>query len=690
MFNSENEFVDYVNLYLITAFAALLYSAHCVAFLLYAHNLFLIIAQALSVCVCIAAFFVNRAHKMRITSIIMIVLVCISVNIWAYMVDGGNDMRWYALMALCPLYFFSIINMRDKIILTGLILATFLSSTIICYYHEPVIYMSEVKMYNTVTSFVILLSVALELILYKYVNDKKDSELSRIGTILDNIECGIVIVDAETHRMMDINPVAERMYGASKASIIGDKCHKLICPAGEGACPVMDKNQDVHRSERVLLRADGKLTPIIKSVAKIRYNGRPALLESFTDITSLKEAEERLRIIEITEKSNRAKSDFLSRMSHEMRTPLNAIIGMAKIAEGTEDISKLRYCLSMIDLSSKHLLGIINDILDMSKIEAGKLELERAPMYIKKVLMTVNGVMMEQAERKKINLNISAGDGTDARYVGDELRLTQVVMNLISNAIKFTPEGGAVSLSAFEVQKEAGFSTLRFTVSDTGIGMTKEQSDKLFNAFEQADGSITRQYGGTGLGLAISKSFVEKMDGRIWVESEPEKGSTFTFDVRLERASPQGEHDTPGSPPAAPEAAADGVKAMPDFSNSAILLAEDVEINREIIITLLQDTKIRIDSAENGLEAVKKFKDDPDRYSIILMDIQMPGMNGYEATKTIRSLDSDRAGSVPIIAMSADAFKEDIDRCLASGMNGHLKKPIEIEKVLETLSSYCK
>jgi CheY-like chemotaxis protein len=361
---------------------------------------------------------------------------------------------------------------------------------------------------------------------------------------------------------------------------------------------------------------------------------------------------------------------------------MNAIIGMTKIAEGTDDTGRLKYCLSMIEVSSSHLLGLINDILDMSKIESGKFELDHTPLRIKKILEKISGIMAEQAGRKRINLNIIAGDGTEAQYIGDELRLTQVITNLISNAVKFTPEGGAVNLSADEVQKEAGFSILRFTVSDTGIGITKEHIDKLFNVFEQADGSITRKYGGTGLGLAISKNIVDKMGGRIWVESEPGKGSVFTFEVRLEHADTQSEKDASAS------SAAD-IKPMPDFSGVTILLAEDVAMNREIFITLLEDTNIEIDAVENGRDAVQKFRDNPDRYAAIIMDIQMPEMNGYEATEAIRSLDMDKAKTIPIIAMTADAFKEDIDRCRACGMNSHLKKPIELEKVIETLSLYC-
>jgi len=678
---NENESVEYINLYLITAFSALLYFFHGIAFWMYAFEPFLLVTQVLGIFVCVAAFLVNRAHGPRVSAIIMIVLICFSINIWAFATDGGNAMRWYAILALCPIYFFSVLRLGDKVLCTALIIAAFISSSFIAYWNEPAVKMDNLEIYSAVTSVVILMSIALELILYKYVSDKRDSELKRMGTILDNIECGIVIVDAESHKLLDINPVAERIYGDSKDTLIGMKCHKLICPAEEGACPVKDMGLTIHRSERVLVNKDGDKIPVIKSVAKIRYNDRPAYLESFTEITDLKEAEKKLRLLEITEQANRAKSDFLSRMSHEMRTPMNAIIGMAKIAEGTDDVERLKYCLSRIDISSSHLLGIINDILDMSKIESGKFELVEVPFNIEDVLMKVKSIMTEQAEAKNIELDIKA-DFAGSQYTGDEMRLLQVVINLMSNAVKFTPNGGKVTLSASEENENEnedgdGHISVRFSVSDTGIGMTEEQRGRLFNAFEQADGSITRKYGGTGLGLVISKNIVEKMGGGIWVESELGKGSTFTFTVKLERTCKQ------CAPPPAAQL------EMPDFSDVTILLAEDVEINREIFAALLEDTNIKIECAENGLEAVQKFEASPYLYSAIIMDIQMPLMNGYEATEAIRALGTENARTIPIVALTANAFKEDIDKCLESGMNGHLKKPIELEAVIETLSFYC-
>jgi len=531
--------------------------------------------------------------------------------------------------------------------------------------------------------------------------------LLHFETVWNSVECGIVIINVKTKQILDINPVAARMFGGERAFIIGKCCHEIFCPADKHSCPIIDFNQEVDRSERVFINKQGEKIPIIKSVIKINYNGQPALLECFTDISNLKKAEEQVRIMSIAEKANQAKSDFLSRMSHEMRTPMNAIIGMTKIAEKTEDVTRLKYCLSTINTSSVHLLGIINDVLDMSKIEAGKFELEKIPMNIDKMIMKVSNIIIDNIEKKKQKLNLNMAKNLELNYIADDLRLSQVITNLLSNAIKFTPEKGEITLSVERIKSKDNFNTLRFSVADTGIGMTNEQVARLFNAFEQADGSISRKFGGTGLGLAISKNIVEKMGGRIWVESKVGSGSNFIFEVDLERAPEQeaAAHE-------APEIKEDPTAEVPDLSGVNIILAEDMEINREIFIALLEDTNITINSAENGLAAVSKFKENPEKYDLIIMDVQMPEMDGYEATRQIRAIEAElnknisknsstsftegetRSNNgnlrqqIPIIAMTANAFKEDVDRCLAAGMNDHLAKPIDEKTVLEKIMRY--
>jgi len=398
------------------------------------------------------------------------------------------------------------------------------------------------------------------------------------------------------------------------------------------------------------------------------------------DITDL------IREQEKAQAAAKAKSDFLSRMSHEMRTPMNAIIGMTKIAENTEDVSKLKYCLNTIGSSSALLLGIINDVLDMTKIDAGKFVLEVMPFNIEKMLIKIDDIIRESAIKKNQNFDVLMAKNIHMDFIGDELRLSQVITNLLSNAVKFTPENGSITLKVDELERKSSCSIMNFSVSDTGIGISKEQIDRLFTSFEQADGSITRRFGGTGLGLAISKSIVEKMDGEIWVTSEYGKGSVFAFNVKLEHNAIQ----------EVPRQDAVKTEVIPDFSGLRILLTEDVEINREIFVALMEPTGIVIDTAENGAIAVAKFKENPDRYDMIIMDIQMPEMDGFQATKTIRAYEEELYSAqgapdhrrIPIVAMTANAFREDIENCLKSGMNDHLAKPIDEKAVYEKIKQY--
>jgi PAS domain S-box-containing protein len=528
---------------------------------------------------------------------------------------------------------------------------------------------------------------------------------------------------------------------------------------------------------------------------------------------------------ELAEQSNTAKSNFLSRMSHEMRTPMNAIIGMTTIAQSSRDPERKEYCLSKINEASIHLLGVINDILDMSKIEAGKFELSYTEFNFEKMLQRLTNVMNFKFDEKQQNFIVRVSRDVPESIIADEQRLAQVLTNLLANAGKFTPERGSITLSVNKIPNDTiqdhKFNCLRFEVTDTGIGVSPEQQKRLFSVFEQADGSIARKYGGTGLGLSISKSLVELMGGEIWVESEMGKGATFVFEITVEQgASPGGEKtnvrinwdkirilavdDSPevleyfkdftesmgmscstasdgieahdlikaaydrsggGAPPFdlvfvdwrmpqmngieltrkikeqfgqnivvimisaaewdaiagdAKNAGVDGFIPKPLFPSQivdcisshldlqkftqepppeeiqedhifdglTVLLAEDVEINREIVITLLENTGITIDCAENGIEALSKFKEAPAKYRMILMDIHMPEMDGFEATRQIRALDIEEAKIIPIVAMTANVFREDIEKCLAAGMNDHLGKPIDIEALLEKLKKY--
>jgi len=376
-----------------------------------------------------------------------------------------------------------------------------------------------------------------------------------------------------------------------------------------------------------------------------------------------------------------AKGLFLSNMSHEIRTPLSAIIGMINIGKNAGDINKKNYCFSRADSASKHLLGIINDILDISKIEADKFELSFSKMNIGEMLDSITNVVNVRAEEKRVKLIVNLSDEVPACIESDVLRLSQVITNMLTNAIKFTPEEGTVTLDISKTDETDSEVELKVEVTDTGIGISKEQQDKLFSAFSQADASISQRFGGTGLGLAISKRIIELMGGRVWIESELGNGAKFIFTIKTVKLA-EGACETEDIAPD------DDDKPCYDFSSYYLLIAEDIDINREIVGAILEETGVLIDYAENGKVAVDMFSLHPEKYSLILMDVNMPEMDGYEATRTIRAIDNRHAKDIPIIAMTANVFKEDIEKCLESGLNDHTGKPIDSNALLGLLRNY--
>ena len=386
------------------------------------------------------------------------------------------------------------------------------------------------------------------------------------------------------------------------------------------------------------------------------------------------------------EKANRAKTEFLSHMSHEIRTPMNAIIGMTQIARRSHQAEKVQECIDKIESSSHHLLGILNDILDMSKIEAGKLAFSEEEASIAEELHFVISLMRSRVAENGIEIVQETNITRDLVMV-DKLRLDQVFINLLSNAIKFSPDGGTVKISARE-EAEGEWSVYHFAVTDQGIGMSEEQRGRLFQSFEQADRSITKRFGGTGLGLAISKSIIEMMGGEIWVESQIGKGSTFFFNVRLKVIDEKSFGRTKGKD--GKNGAENGLKPPKDLSMLRVLIVDDIEINRNIVSEMLSDTGIKIEEAKDGKEAVKIFgESSPEYFDIILMDVQMPEMDGCEATRIIRNLTHPDAKIIPIIAMTANVMQSDVEFALRSGMNGHIGKPININSVINMISSMC-
>jgi len=568
-------------------------------------------------------------------------------------------------------------------------------------------------------------------------------------------------------------------------------------------------NADDEEKGLSLGAADYISKPFSPAIVRLRVRNQITLINQ-TRLTIDKES---------AEKSSLAKSEFLSHMSHEIRTPLNAIIGMIYIGMNTGDIEKKNYCFEKADSASKHLLGIINDILDISKIEAGKFESLYNEIEFEKMLINIANAANVRVGEKKQNFIVNINRNVPLFIEGDELRLSQVITNLLTNAIKFTPEKGTIVLNAEKIEEIGDKITLKIEVSDTGIGISKEQQKQLFASFMQADSSITKKFGGKWLGLAISKQIIERMGGDMWVESELGKGAKFIFTIKAKKLPKH--HHVKLSADIKPEdmhvlavdgsaeirdylvhimaslnfscdVAADGAEAlkmikaakapyniffiewqMPDvngielskkinelsndspviimisladwnaiekeaaaagirhyiskplfpstlinsinnclgdrsiktascdpqtadmqtkkrhdFFKYTILIAEDIEINREIMSAILEETDVSIDYAENGKIAVSMFRENPEKYDLILMDINMPEMDGYEAARQIRALDFEKAKSIPIIAMTANVFKNDIENCVASGMNDHVGKPIDASAIYGALDKY--
>ena len=376
--------------------------------------------------------------------------------------------------------------------------------------------------------------------------------------------------------------------------------------------------------------------------------------------------------------ASHAKADFLSNMSHELRTPLNAIIGMTAIAKSSKSFEEVKLCLDKVSDASTHLLGVINDVLDMSKIESGKFELTKNDFCLNDTIERIMNVVSISLSEKNLNFTQSIDDDIPKLLIGDDQRLAQVLTNLLANAVKFTPHEGHVKLGVKLIDKTSGHCVMQFDVSDTGIGISEEQQKALFTAFQQADTNIARKYGGTGLGLSIAKNIVSMMDGKIWVKSTLGSGSVFSFTCKIELGSGKPKQDT---------GQVDGMEEV-FFHGKTILLAEDIEINYEIVKALLEPLGIDIVWAADGAEAVKMFEQSSGNFDAVLMDVQMPEMDGYEATREMRKLDLPNAKTIPIIAMTANVFKEDVEKCLTSGMNGHVGKPIDVDEVIRALKQY--
>ena len=521
----------------------------------------------------------------------------------------------------------------------------------------------------------------------------------RLRAIVNSALDAIIQMDAEGN-ISGWSSQAEVFFGWTHDEALGRKLHETIIPvryrdghlrglkhflaSGEG--PVLNTRVEINGLHRA-----GHEFPIELAIASIK-TARGIEFSAFVrDISARKEIEQQLqdnqahleerirqRTLELeqaklaAEAASVAKSDFLANMSHEIRTPMNGILGMAHLLRrgGVTLLQAER--LETIDRSAQHLLSIINDILDISKIEAGKLVLEEAPLVINSLTANVRSILSERANDKNIRLLVES-DTLPPNLVGDATRLQQALLNYATNAIKFTDKG-SVTLRTLKLHETAESVLVRFEVEDTGIGITPEAISRLFTAFEQADNSTTRKYGGTGLGLAITRRLAELMDGEAGVESTPGVGSCFWFSVRLKKGAKALESHATANCDAE-------VVIHQRYAGSRILVADDEPINREIAKMLLEDIGLLIDTAEDGEMAVALAQ--ITSYAAILMDMQMPNLNGLEATQQIREIPG--AQQIPIIAMTANAFAEDKALCMAAGMNDFLIKPFNPDVLFSIL-----
>jgi PAS domain S-box-containing protein len=508
-------------------------------------------------------------------------------------------------------------------------------------------------------------------------------------------------------RFTRCNKTFENYFNVREADIIGKDDVEAMGLSPEEAEIYKERDRNVAREGKALVfeenipSADGTTQLFETSKVPMRQNERIiGVLAISHNITERKAMEEQAL------SASRAKSAFLANMSHEIRTPMNAITGMTAIGKSADDAKRKDYGFTKIEDASRHLLGVINDILDMSKIEANKFELSPVKFNFEKMIQSAVNVVNFRIDEKHQKFAVHIDKQIPKLLIADDQRLTQVITNLLGNAVKFTPEHGSIDLDARFLDEKDDLCTIEITVSDTGIGITPEQQENLFNSFQQAEITTTRRFGGTGLGLAISKSIVEMMGGTIQIISKPGKGSTFSFSIQVRKIAR--ENDSANEPPETGQNVKEGEHNFDGilFTGRRILLAEDVEINREIVLALLEPTRLEIDCAENGTDAVRKFSAAPDAYDLIFMDIQMPEMDGYEATQRIRAIEAQHHNGasftggetrsynrnlrkqIPIIAMTANVFREDIEKCLEAGMNDHVGKPLNFDEVLEKLKNY--
>ncbi|MBW7903399.1 MAG: response regulator [Rhodocyclaceae bacterium] len=525
---------------------------------------------------------------------------------------------------------------------------------------------------------------------FQDITERKRSEeyllatSSRLTALIESMQAGVLVED-EQGRVVTSNQTFCASFGldAPSAELIGGEAAALLADCGRataapGAFTELTATLLAERAPTLgheLAMADGRVleldyVPIYLFPAMPQAEDCRGHLWLFRDVTGRKRAEAELRQArEAAEQANAAKGDFLANMSHEIRTPMNGIIGMTDLALETRLDAQQREYLEMVKTSADALLVIINDILDFSKIEAGKLEIERIGFSFRDELAQTLRPFSFRAEQRGLRLAAFVDETVPEVVVGDPVRLRQILINLVGNALKFTEEGG-VSVSVELVDATPDGVELHAAVCDSGIGIAPEKLADIFDAFSQADGSITRRFGGTGLGLAICEKLVTMMGGRIWAESRPDEGSAFHFTLRF------GVGELSARRPAAP--------AMPALRPLSVLLAEDNAINQRLAVTLLERRGHRVRICGNGEEALRALADE--RFDVVLMDIQMPVMGGFEATRRIRQQEAGGGRHQTIVAMTASAMRGDRERCLDLGLDGYVSKPIRQEEMFAEIA----
>jgi PAS domain S-box-containing protein len=477
---------------------------------------------------------------------------------------------------------------------------------------------------------------------------------NRDGKIIDCNQTALDFYGFKTKaEYTDEVPVTEisTQPGGETSALFRAEQLKNIFETGSTHCEYAEKKVN---GEYIVLQVDG---------VRINMDGEVMAITYSSDITPLKRANEEM------ERASRAKGSFLSIVSHEMRTPINAIIGMNSIARKEKDEQKRNAAIEKVSKAATHLLGLINDVLDMSKIEAGKFELHITQLDLHFMLQKVCTLVEFPMQAKNHSFSMNIAENVPPYYYGDDQRLTQILTNLLSNAVNNTPSGGKISLDVSVLEQSKEEATLQFVITDNGVGIAPKDMARLFETFERLGNSSTT---GTGLGLPISRRLASLMGGDITVESEQGKYSSFFITVKLELCK---EITTTDDTPFAA-----------DFlEGKRMLLVEDMEINREIFLANMEDTGLLIDIAHDGQEAVDIITENTEKYDIIFMDLQMPKMDGLQATRAIRALPHPRAKTLPIIAMTADVFTDSINRCHEAGMNGHVGKPLDMNAIYKVL-----